>query len=224
MMESPVLKSHRAFRQPPGQRQSNQTAHWPAGWSLFTRLHYSKRERSELSLSRCPGQTARTEAPLPGTLIQDQPVVSQPLWGPILWSFSPPGRAQGRNPALPTLGCALITSLKGKPFVWKEMVQKEAVPALKIGLETVSRAEIPVAEERKAFSGLWRSDSACTGSTLPQKASKNVSLTPLLETCAKLSGTFMAFNLQTCAVGSGGRSRCQKVSLGLTLSLLPVST
>lgn len=67
------------------------------------------------------------------TLVQDQPVVGRPHQGPIFWSCPPPGSAPGRTPALPTLGRTLITSPKGKPFVWKEMVQKEAAATLKIG-------------------------------------------------------------------------------------------
>lgn len=99
------------------------------------------------SLHPIPWLTASPEASPPGTLVQAQPEVSQPRQGPILWSFSPPGSAQGRNPALPALVCALITSPQGKPLVWKEMAREEAVPTLKIGPGPVSRAPIPVVEE-----------------------------------------------------------------------------
>ena len=68
--------------------------------------------------------------------------VSQSSRGPILFPFPPPGSAQGRNPALSTLHCALITSPKGKPVVWKEMVQNEAVAMLKTGPGPVCRAEL----------------------------------------------------------------------------------
>lgn len=95
----------------------------------------------------------------PLTLLQDQPAAISPAQAPSSRS------TQGRNPALPTLGCALINSLKGKPFVWKEMVQNEAAATLRKGLEPVSRAELGAAGlrpqclgSREAFPLLWRSD------------------------------------------------------------------
>lgn len=86
------------------------------------------------------------------TLVQDQPVVSRPHQGPIFWSCPPPGSAPGRSPALPTLGCTLITSPKGKPFVWKEMVPKEAAAALKTG-PGPAPGRGALAEGSEAFSG-----------------------------------------------------------------------
>lgn len=98
------------------------------------------------------GLTASPEISPPETLVQDQPEVSQSHQAHalvLLTSWECPGR----NPALPALVCALITSPQGKPLVWKEMVQKEAVPTLKIGPGPVSRAQIPVVEESGGLLG-----------------------------------------------------------------------
>ena len=78
----------------------------------------------------------------------------------------------------------------GKLFVWKEMVQKEAVATLKIGPGPASgpswsmKAEIPVAEESGgggAFLGPRRSGAARHLLLLAPGSPREFSLLPFLE-------------------------------------------
>ena len=86
--------------------------------------------------------------------------VSPPAPHPLVLPTS--GECPGQKSGPAHTGRAVITSPKGKLFVWKEMVQKEAVATLKIGPGPASRpswsvrAEIPVAEESERRG--WRAE------------------------------------------------------------------
>ena len=150
--EDPSPGPCRVVRWLPGQPPSQSTTHRPAGWSLFARLRYSKTER-ELTASWVPWADSKLRGSpacisSPGSARGPSAL---PAPHPLVLPTS--GECPGQKSGPAHTGHALITSPKGKLFVWKEMVQKEAVATLKIGPGPASgpswsmRAEIPVAEE-----------------------------------------------------------------------------
>lgn len=173
----------RAFRQAAGRPQWKRAAHWPAGWSLSAKLRYSKRERGELAPCRVPRAGADSESrSSPAWCSRPGSARGQP--GPHPPALPTPWEGRGQKSGPPTLGCALIPSPQGKPFVWKEMVLSEAVAMLNIGLGPVSRAE-----KSEAFRGCGGLIQSGTGFPLPQEASGSFGLMSFWGRCAEQSGT-----------------------------------